>query len=105
MTKVYIIDIDDTICYTPKYNGKARYDLSSPLYDRIAKVNELFDDGNTIIYWTARGSSSGEDHTELTHTQLSSWGVKCHDIRLGKPSYDIWVDDKAFSDKEFFNGV
>ena len=70
---------------------------------RIDVINQLYDDGNTIIYWTARGSSSGINYLELTQKQLSEWGVKAHDVRVGKPSYDIWIDDKAFSDKAFFD--
>ena len=101
--KTYIVDIDDTICRTPKINNRPQYDKSEPIQYRIDMINELYDAGNTIIYWTARGSSSGIDHTELTQKQLISWGVKCHDIRLGKPSYDIWIDDKAFNDEAFFD--
>jgi len=101
--KTYIVDIDDTICRTPKTDGIPQYDKSEPIQYRIDMINELYDAGNTIIYWTARGSSSGIDHTELTQQQLASWGVKCHDIRLGKPSYDIWIDDKAFNDEAFFD--
>ena len=101
--KTYIVDIDDTICHTPKINNRPQYDKSEPIQYRIDMINELYDAGNTIIYWTARGSSSGIDHTELTQKQLASWGVKCHDIRLGKPSYDIWIDDKAFNDAAFFD--
>ena len=101
--KTYIVDIDDTICRTPKINNRPQYDKSEPIHYRIDMINELYDAGNTIIYWTARGSSSGIDHTELTQKQLISWGVKCHDIRLGKPSYDIWIDDKAFNDEAFFD--
>ena len=101
--KTYIVDIDDTICRTPKINNRPQYDKSEPIQYRIDMINDLYDAGNTIIYWTARGSSSGIDHTELTRKQLISWGVKCHDIRLGKPSYDIWIDDKAFNDAAFFD--
>ena len=101
--KTYIVDIDDTICRTPNINNRPQYDKSEPIQYRIDMINELYDAGNTIIYWTARGSSSGIDHTELTRKQLISWGVKCHDIRLGKPSYDIWIDDKAFNDAAFFD--
>ena len=101
--KTYIVDIDDTICRTPKINNRPQYNKSEPIQYRIDMINDLYDAGNTIIYWTARGSSSGIDHTELTQKQLASWGVKCHDIRLGKPSYDIWIDDKAFNDAAFFD--
>ena len=47
------VDIDDTICY---YEGETDYKLAKPYYDRIEKINKLYKDGNTIVYWTARGS-------------------------------------------------
>lgn len=99
---IYIVDIDQTICVTPIIDGKHCYDLSVPFKHRIEWINKLYDQGHTIIYWTARGSGSGLDWTELTHKQLNDWGCKFHETRLGKPSYDVWVDDKAFSDKQFF---
>jgi len=101
--KTYMVDIDETICITPKIDGKPHYHLAKPMQYRIDMINQLYDDGNTIIYWTARGSSSGINYLELTQKQLSEWGVKAHDVRVGKPSYDIWIDDKAFSDKAFFD--
>jgi hypothetical protein len=99
---IFIVDIDQTICYTPLIDGVHHYDQSVPMKHRIDHINKLYDQGATIIYWTARGSGSGIDWTELTHKQLNDWGCKFHEIRLGKPSYDVWVDDKAFNDREFF---
>jgi hypothetical protein len=89
--KRYIVDIDGTICET--VDGD--YDNSRPLEDRIAKINALYEDGHVIIYWTARGMVSGKDWSGLTRQQLLSWGCKFHELWMGKPSYDVWVDDKA----------
>ena len=33
---------------------------------------------------------------QFTLKQLKSWGVKYNKVIFGKPSYDIFVDDKAF---------
>ena len=97
-----MVDIDQTICLTPSVDGKHRYDLSVPFKHRIEEINKLSDQGHTIKYWTARGSESGIDWTELTTQQLNDWDCKFHEVRVGKPSYDIWIDDKAISDKDFF---
>lgn len=94
----YIIDIDDTICHTIN----KQYTNSAPYYDRIEKINQLYDEGHIIHYWTARGSSSGIDWLEHTTKQLNEWGCKYHEVAVGKPSYDVWIDDKAINDKEFF---
>jgi hypothetical protein len=30
------------------------------------------------------------------------WGVRATTIKTGKQVYDIWVDDKAINDREYF---
>lgn len=95
----YIIDIDGTICTDTE---NRMYKLATPIYERIKHFNYLYDQGNEIHYWTARGSSSGIDWSELTKQQLDSWGVKYHSLKLGKPSYDIWIDDKAQHVERYF---
>ena len=85
------VDIDNTICVTRGTD----YPNSQPRYDQIAKTNELYDQGNEIIYWTARGSVSGMDWTLLTKQQLTQWGAKHHDVKLGKPHYDLFICDKS----------
>lgn len=100
---LYIVDIDGTICRTPKdEEGNHDYARAYPLAERIAKINRLYDEGATIIYWTARGGTSGRDWSDLTAQQLKDWGCKHHTLIMNKPSYDYWIDDKAFNDKQFF---
>ncbi len=99
---IYMVDIDQTICKTPYTDGQHRYGLARPYKHRIDRINSLYEEGHTIIYWTARGSGSGIDWTELTNKQLKDWGCKFHEVRLGKPSYDVWIDDKAINDSNFF---
>ncbi len=102
--KVYIIDIDGTICcQSPPKDGSFDYHKAKPFRNRIKKINDLFDNGNDIHYWTARGSVSGIDHLELTKNQLKEWGCKYTSLRVGdKPHYDVWVDDKAIWSEDFF---
>jgi hypothetical protein len=97
--KTYMVDIDGTIC-TLVENGA--YETTSPIKANIARINQLFDEGNKIIYWTARGSTTGIDWTELTKKQLDSWGVKYHELKMKKPFYDVWIDDKAVKAEDFF---
>jgi hypothetical protein len=93
----YIVDIDGTICR----NG-GDYPASVPLYDRIEKINRLYDEGHHITYWTARGGNSGIDWSELTAQQLGEWGCKYHELLMKKPVYDLWIDDKAINSEEYF---
>jgi hypothetical protein len=95
---VIYIDIDDTICNSP---DKPNYTTSTPIPENIAKANKLYDEGNLIVYWTARGTSTGIDWTEITKNQLNDWGVKYHDLKFGKPNYDIFIDDKNINTLEW----
>ena len=88
---IIYVDIDGTICHT---NG-ADYNDSEPKYEQIYKINKLYDEGNVIIYWTARGTVTQIDWLDLTKNQLNEWGVKHHDVRVGKRQYDLWIDDKS----------
>ena len=87
------VDIDETICKTPP-TGK--YAESVPIYENIKKVNDLYDQGHEIVYWTARGCKSGKDYSPLTLRQLREWNCKFTRLSLTpKPNYDILIDDKA----------
>lgn len=96
---VYYVDIDETIC---EYLDKREYPLASPIKNNIKKINKLYDSGNTIVYWTARGSQTGIDWTELTKTQLEKWGAKYTELKLGKPHYDVFICDKTIHPDNFF---
>lgn len=95
---IYMVDIDGTICRSIR----ADYTTTVPLQDRIEKINKLFDEGHEIHYWTARGGRTGKDWSELTKQQLDAWGCKYTSLKMGKPSYDVWIDDLAVNANNFF---
>jgi len=107
----YVIDIDGTICDKPECREDADYDTSVPKKDRIEKINKLYDEGNEIIYLTARGMGrhknsrtlAHKEFYDLTFNQLKSWGCKFHELYMGKPAGDIYIDDKGINDNDFFN--
>jgi|TARA_B100000965_G_C19189625_1_gene582559 uncharacterized HAD superfamily protein len=110
MLKTYCVDIDGTIC-SPTVGRD--YHKALPWKDRISKINKLYDEGNTIIYFTARGMGrfAGDPDaatkaaailTDLTKDQLKSWGCKYHTLILGKPHADYFIDDKGINSDEFF---
>lgn len=94
----YIVDVDGTIC--TKTDGD--YANAKPILHRIEYFNKLFDDGHEVHYWTARGGNTGKDWTELTHQQFNEWKIKYTSLKLGKPTYDVWVDDKAYNVDSYF---
>ena len=95
--KVIYVDIDETICTTPK---SRKYEDSEPIVENIQKINKLYNEGNTIVYWTARGSRKQINWYDLTKLQLDSWGVKYHEVRVDKPYYDLFIDDKTLRIEE-----
>ncbi len=96
---IIYVDVDETICETPSDRD---YSRSTPIKENIKKINKLYYNGNTIVYWTARGTVSGIDWTETTVKQLEEWGAKYHKVKLGKPHFDLYVCDKSINSEVFF---
>jgi CMP-N,N'-diacetyllegionaminic acid synthase len=95
---VIYIDIDETICNSP---DKPDYSTSTPIYENIYKANKLYDEGHHIVYWTARGSVTKKDWSKITLKQFSEWGVKYHELKFGKPYYDLFIDDRNLNTKNW----
>ena len=95
---IIYIDIDETICNTSENRD---YTLSEPIRENIEKANKLYDEGHTIIYWTARGSGTGINWSKVTENQFQKWGVKYHGLKFGKPIYDLFIDDKNMNTRDW----
>ena len=67
-------------------------------------VNKLFDGENHIKIYTARGMTTKIDYCSMVEWQLGDWGIKYHELIMGKPAADVYVDDKGVNAREFFNG-
>ena len=97
--KKYCFDIDGVICNT-KIND---YKNSKPILKSIKKINYLYEKGHKIIIFTARYMGRSNEKKSLakklgyslTKKQLLKWGVKYDQLIFGKPSYDLFIDDKA----------
>ena len=99
----YVIDIDGTIC---KEVGEVIG--REPYMDRIEKINKLYDNGHTIVYYTARGlkSGRGEQHYRpITEQQLKEWGVKYHELCFKGHNGDYFIDDRGINAEDFFNDI
>lgn len=99
--KKICVDIDGTICTLTENSG---YEQAQPIFERIDIINRLHNSGAEIVYWTARGGSSGKDYRDLTEAQLKEWGCKYTELRMDKMSFDYLIDDKAFNSEKFFSG-
>jgi hypothetical protein len=96
---VIYVDIDDTIADYHIDDSKTDYYKARPIRINIEKINKLYDEGNYITYYTARGSlntNRRHEYTELTKRQLKEWGAKYHELSVGeKPAYDLLICDKS----------
>ena len=105
-SKTYVVDIDGVIAEQDSLCKTCKYEASSPITKNIEAVNKLYDEGHYIKYFTARGMGTYDDATrasqrweELTKCQLKMWGCKYHELIMGKPSFDILIDDKSLDFK------
>jgi len=88
---VYNIDFDGTLT-----DGHSYINLI-PNQAVIAKVQELYFLGNIILIWSARLW----ENAPLIASWCIKYGVPFHGLMLGKGGTDVYVDDKAISDKTF----
>jgi hypothetical protein len=89
--KTFCFDIDGVIAHIAP---NIQYDLAEPFTENIEIVNKLYDLGNEIVLFTARGSKTGINWLEKTAEQMKRWGVKHHALKVGKPFADYYVDDR-----------
>ena len=92
-------DIDGVLC--TQVDG--HYDDAQPNPPMIDLLNRLHGRGCRIVLHTSRFmGSAGNDPAkaemlgrEYTEHQLKRWGVRYHELRMGKPRYDYVIDDRS----------
>ncbi len=99
--KRLVFDIDGVIA---KLRTDNNYALSEPDRGMIDTVNRLYDEGNQIVLFTARGYKTGIDWQEVTREQLAKWNVKYHELHFGKPNADYYIDDRMLNMRTLRNG-
>ena len=93
---IVMVDIDDTIC-----EGDT-YETTTPIRKNIEKINRLYMEGHEVIYWTARGTLKEGNWFHITYEQLMDWGCLFHELRMNKPVFDIFIDDKVMNAQHYF---
>jgi len=104
MKKILCFDIDNVICVTKN----KKYKEAIPIKKSIKIINYLYKKNFFIKIYTGRGMQKfngnlarvKKEYSRLTKLQLKSWGVKYHQLVLGKTAYDIFIDDKAINFKQ-----
>tara|TARA_B100000035_G_C20554894_1_gene359874 strand:- start:85 stop:435 length:351 start_codon:yes stop_codon:yes gene_type:complete len=97
--KVICFDLDNVLCRTKSNN----YKMSKPIKKNINLVNKLFSNGYYIKIFTARFMGRNNDNIKkasnqgynFTQMQLKKWKINYHKLIFGKPSFDIYIDDKS----------
>lgn len=93
----FCFDIDGVIALI---NEELDYAKSKPNIEMIEIVNKLFDYGNEIILFTARGYLTKLDWHDVTEKQMSEWGVRYTELKFGKPAADFYIDDHTLTIEE-----
>ena len=96
--QIFCFDIDNTICKTSGSN----YQKSLPIKKNIDLINKLQKKGHYIKIFTSRymgrTNSNPKKANKIgykkTFKQLKKWGLFFDDLIMGKPRYDVYVDDK-----------
>lgn len=98
--KRLVVDCDGVIA--DKTTG-GDYENAKPLLYGIKQVNKLYDEGYTIVLYTARygDRENGNLHNmyQRGYREWTDWlekhGVKYHYAYMGKPAGVLYIDDKA----------
>ncbi|MBV9947433.1 MAG: hypothetical protein JOZ69_11330 [Myxococcales bacterium] len=92
-------DLDGVLCN----QTAGDYENATPNLEAIALVNDLHASGVRIIIHTSRFMGRAKEDPgearrlglDFTIAQLSRWGVRYDELFMGKPRYDVVVDDRA----------
>lgn len=97
--KIICFDLDGVICKTVK----KKYFSAKPNLKAIKKINSLSRAGFYIKIFTARFMGRNKENIrkakkqgyKKTLNQLKNWNLKFDKLIFGKPSYDLFIDDKS----------
>ena len=57
----------------------------------------------TILFFLHQeDNKSGKDWKKYTVNQLQEWKVKYHELIMGKPQFDLMVDDRVINNKAWY---
>lgn len=95
MNKVYLIDIDGTICEDIKNEDSHLFEFALHYEDSRQILNKWYDEGNIITFFTARESKD----RHITEDWLRLKGFKFHGLIMDKPRCKDgqeyhWIDNR-----------
>lgn len=94
---IYAVDIDGTLTEDDTNpENWFRYAEMKPIRETIAKINDLYMKGETIILFTARF----EEDRQVTVNWMKINGVKYHRLIMDKLRADVYVDSASMRPEE-----
>ena len=95
MNKVFLIDIDGTVCDDIPNEKSHLYSSANHFPDALRIINKWYDDGDVITFFTARESKD----REVTENWLKEKGFKYHGLVMDKPRIKegqeyVWIDNR-----------
>ena len=94
--KILLIDIDGTVCDDIKNEDSHLYSIADHIPEALETINQWYDDGAHITFFTARESKD----REVTLEWLKEKGFKFHGLITDKPRCTtdndeyVWIDNR-----------
>ena len=93
------VDIDGTLTLEVEGHTLKQYKNRTPNWDMIRKVNYwVFVEHHEVILFTARH----EEDREVTVEWLKKYNVPYRTLILGKPHFDLYIDDISKRPEEVY---
>lgn len=95
MNKVFLIDIDGTICDDIPNEDSHLYPSAKPFPDALRIIDKWYNEDNIITFFTARESKD----RDVTEKWLEKNGFRYHGLVMDKPRIKEgqtyhWIDNK-----------
>ncbi|OGE78340.1 MAG: hypothetical protein A2751_03050 [Candidatus Doudnabacteria bacterium RIFCSPHIGHO2_01_FULL_46_14] len=79
------------------------YENAQPIKEAIDFINKLYNEGFWITLYTSSFMGRAKNDQKAAYEagfafnkkQLAGWGVKYHELFMGKPPTDLLIDDRA----------
>lgn len=100
--RTIVFDFDGTLCTRV---SPGEYDRIEPRHDVIGIANAFYDSGYKVVIYTARGMETFcgdlQKIERRWRAELERWlltnGVRYDELIFGKPSADLYIDDKCIN--------
>jgi uncharacterized HAD superfamily protein len=95
MSRVFLIDIDGTVCDDIPNEKSYLFATAKPFINAKEIINKWYDEGNNIVFFTARETKD----RQVTLEWLDEHNFKYHGLIMDKPRCKdgdeyVWIDNR-----------